>query len=449
MGVFWTVRTTKTSGMAPLQCRVQSTNPKVNFALATKISAEIKYFSGDGKEGRLLKYYKTDEGKILKDKLERIEAGINYYLDNGKAVTKEQAKKVIDSIVFEKEIKEKKEAALKRKLAKAEKTKMTFAKYREQYLKDIINGARATYKGTNFSAGTIESYTHCIDRLKKFDEYMHHQYDFMEIDMTYYRDFVAYLKQEDYGINSIGKTIKVIKTLMACADEDGYEVNQAYLKKNFKAPSFDADSIYLTKEDLDAIRKVDLSGLNKSYTHARDMFFVGLWTAQRVSDYLDIKKEDIQEAEVIQTDANGQKVKKTIMTVAVVQKKTGKKVVIPCSSELVSIIKKYDGNLPKIDEQYINIYMKKIGEKAGLVEQIDIRSTKGGSLSSKKMAKHQLIQTHTARRTGATLMYLSGMSVFDICKITGHSNIKTLERYIKADELETVKKITDAYDYFD
>jgi hypothetical protein len=45
-------------------------------------------------------------------------------------------------------------------------------------------------------------------------------------------------------------------------------------------------------------------------------------------------------------------------------------------------------------------------------------------------------------------MYLSGMNVYDICKITGHSNIKTLERYIKADELETVKRITETYDYF-
>ncbi|MDO4736069.1 MAG: tyrosine-type recombinase/integrase, partial [Bacteroidia bacterium] len=62
--------------------------------------------------------------------------------------------------------------------------------------------------------------------------------------------------------------------------------------------------------------------------------------------------------------------------------------------------------------------------------------------------KWKLIQTHTARRTGATLMYLSGMDVYDICKITGHSSVKTLERYIKASELETVRKITQEYDYF-
>ena len=45
-------------------------------------------------------------------------------------------------------------------------------------------------------------------------------------------------------------------------------------------------------------------------------------------------------------------------------------------------------------------------------------------------------------------MYLSGMNVYDICKITGHSSITMLEKYIKADGLETVKKMAENYDYF-
>ena len=92
--------------------------------------------------------------------------------------------------------------------------------------------------------------------------------------------------------------------------------------------------------------------------------------------------------------------------------------------------------------------MKEIGRKAGLTELIEITSTKGGNITKTKIEKCELIQTHTARRTGATLMYLSGMNVYDICKITGHSNIKMLEKYIKADSLETVKKMTEDYDYF-
>ena len=54
-----------------------------------------------------------------------------------------------------------------------------------------------------------------------------------------------------------------------------------------------------------------------------------------------------------------------------------------------------------------------------------------------------------SRRTGATLMYLAGMDIYDIMKITGHSTPMMLNKYIKADQLEVVEKITDKYDYSD
>ena len=63
--------------------------------------------------------------------------------------------------------------------------------------------------------------------------------------------------------------------------------------------------------------------------------------------------------------------------------------------------------------------------------------------------KWQQVHSHTARRTGATLMYLSGMEIFDIMKITGHCTPAMLKKYIKADELEVVvDKIMGKYDYF-
>ena len=66
-----------------------------------------------------------------------------------------------------------------------------------------------------------------------------------------------------------------------------------------------------------------------------------------------------------------------------------------------------------------------------------------------KKPKYELVHTHTARRTGATLMYLSGMDVYDIIKITGHTSPVMLRKYIKADKLEVIEKITEKYNYFD
>ena len=36
-----------------------------------------------------------------------------------------------------------------------------------------------------------------------------------------------------------------------------------------------------------------------------------------------------------------------------------------------------------------------------------------------------------------------------VCRGPGHSDVQTLLRYIRADELETFKKVTEHYDYFD
>ena len=130
------------------------------------------------------------------------------------------------------------------------------------------------------------------------------------------------------------------------------------------------------------------------------------------------------------------------------QQKTGAKVAVPCSPELIGILEKYNYDIPRLSDQNINDNIKEIARMAGLNEKIAITSTKGGKPVTETFEKWQLVHSHTARRTGATLMYLSGMEIFDIMKITGHSTPAMLKKYIKADELEVVDKIMGKYDYF-
>ena len=89
------------------------------------------------------------------------------------------------------------------------------------------------------------------------------------------------LKGINYSINSIGKVMKTLKTLFKCAEEDGHPVHPAYKTSAFKATRIDVDSIYLTKDELEAINKVDLSNMSAGYELARDIFMIGVWTAQR------------------------------------------------------------------------------------------------------------------------------------------------------------------------
>lgn len=266
--------------------------------------------------------------------------------------------------------------------------------------------------------------------------------------MKFYYEYTAYLKSKNYSVNSIGKCIKELKTMLRSAESEGYNVNPRYKDKKFKGVRIDVDSIYLTKADLNKIMKADISRYGIGHQQARDIFMVGVWTAQRVSDYNYISKENIKRHS-IKKNINGSVICKEFMTVEIRQRKTGAKVSIPISSELNKIFMRYNYELPHLEEQVINRYIKDICKLAGLNELIEIQNTKGGTLKKEFKHKWELVHTHTARRTGATLMYLAGMDYYDIMRITGHTSPTMLKKYIKVDSLEVADKITDKYTYFD
>lgn len=196
------------------------------------------------------------------------------------------------------------------------------------------------------------------------------------------------------------------------------------------------NQVALTRSELDAIQAVDLSGMPLGYTIARDLFMIGVLTAQRVSDYNHIRKEDIE------TDGQGR------VFVNIKQQKTGALVSVPCNKELRAILEKYDYQPPTLAEQNINKHIKTIARLAGITQEVETTSTRGGVKTTQLIEKCELCGTHTARRTGATLLYLAGVDTYDIARITGHRSISQLLEYIKADQLQVRTKIADKYDIF-
>lgn len=265
--------------------------------------------------------------------------------------------------------------------------------------------------------------------------------------------------EKNYSVNSVGKCISNLKVVMNAARSEGYHNNNITAEKKFKSTRVEVDAIYLTKEDLEKICAVDLSKEEPTFALARDIFMVGCWTAQRVSDYNNIKKEDFESYTrkfvVEQEDPKNPGKKKDVVKTEEVtylnvrQQKTGAKVAVPVSSQLKEIMERYDYQLPHYSEQTLNEKIKYVGKKAGIDDMIEIATTKGGVLKSEKFHKYELITSHTARRTGATLMYLAGLDIYDIMKITGHASPQMLRKYIRADALQVVDKIKGKYNYFD
>ena len=310
---------------------------------------------------------------------------------------------------------------LKRKLIPGT---VTLNGYIKQFLIDIKSGHTETANKTKFKYSTIRSFEGLQQQFDKFQKEKGKLYDFADITMDFYDDFVRYFNDKQYSPNSIGKHIKSLKIVMHRAKDEGLHTNSEIDRKKFKAINAEVQEIYLTEKDIEKLLSLDLSK-NKLYDSIRDIFLVGYFTAQRFSDYSRISKDNIRPLN------SGGKV------IDLIQQKTGERVVIPVRPELDKILKKYDYNLPKSFEQKVNENIKKIALLAKIEETVIIEKTEGGLKIKRPKSKASLIKTHTARRSGATNLYLAGIPTIDIMKLTGHKTEKEFLKYIKVTKEQT------------
>ena len=270
-------------------------------------------------------------------------------------------------------------------------------------------------------------------RGKEYPKQPYKPLNFNDISIDTYNDFVQFFYSRNCGANYIGKHIKTFKTIMRQAREEGLHSNTEVERKAFKTISEEVESIYLTEAELKKIYELDLSD-NKHLQEVRDVFLAGCYTAQRYSDYSKINKSNIKVM-------GGKKV------IEIVQQKTGEKCLIPIRPELEAILKRYDYTLPKTFEQKVNENIKKIGLKAKITEVVNVEKNQGGLNIKTKVKKCDLIKTHTARRTGCSLMYLAGIPTIDIMKISGHKTPNEFLKYIRISKEETAVTLA-SHPYF-
>ena len=457
-------------GLAQIFISIQDRKSKTHIRQATGLYINASIWEKRNDEKALDRYSKNEDIMRILNSATEIRRTIDGMFKNGTVLNANEVRELVREIVYREEMERERKEKEEAERQAAEKAKTTLVQFIDKYVTEIKSGARQTERGTNFSPNTVRSVKQALVQFQRFCKYKKKEYNFGDIDMQFYHDFTSYLKaeikdkkgivlKEAYNVNTTGKCIRTLKNILSIAESEGLHSNSIWKDKKFKGTRIETESIYLTREDLDKIMKADLSKHGIGHDQARDIFMVGVWTAQRVSDYNYITKEQIYThtkrwIEDVPDPENPGQTKaeirtKEIMYISLIQKKTGAQVSIPVSSELKGILEKYDYCLPHLEDQVINRYLKDICKEAGLTESVEILETKGGTPVRNRYPKWDLVHTHTARRTGATLMYLSGMDLYDIMKITGHTTPVMLKKYIKADKLDIIEKITDKYNYFD
>jgi len=237
--------------------------------------------------------------------------------------------------------------------------------------------------------------------------------DFDSISKDFYITFTDYLKAENLKPNTIGSHIKRIKRLMNEANEDKLTTNQEHRAIGFKVLKEDADTIYLTEDDITALYnlKIDDSRMRK----IRDLFVLNCHTGLRHSDWPKVTLENINENKLY-----------------LKTQKTNEPVIIPVHPIILEIINRYGEayNIPT--NQEANRVLRWVGEYA-----VAKKITKGN------LDKWLQIRTHTARRSFATNAYISGVPMLSIMQITGHRTTQSFLRYIRITKLENAMKLKD------
>ncbi|MBV5313198.1 MAG: site-specific integrase [Prolixibacteraceae bacterium] len=393
------------------------------------------YLKNNATEGVAMTEEEIQQAAIIDNKLTKYKtktAGIfNYFTYQGIQPTKELIQTEYDK-EFRPNPPEKKPK---------EPEKINLNQYIQKFISDIQTGIRTTEDKTRYTAGTIKNYLGfqsqfnefqldprdrptATERKKRKDtdktkepKYRIKNIDFKDITNIFYDQYVAFFNQKNYSPNTTGRHIKALKVIMRAAAEDGLHENKEIERKNFKVITTEVHPVYLTAKELENVYNLDLSD-NKTLDIARDIFLIGCYTAQRFSDYSRINSQHIKEV-------------KGGKFIELIQKKTGERVTIPVRPELETILKKYDYNPPHTHEQKANERIKLVCEKAGIKELIEIEEIRGGLKVTQRKSKHELIKTHTARRTGATLMFLAGIPSISIMKITGHKTEREFLKYIR------------------
>jgi integrase len=367
------------------------------------------FFSYDGKRLKLSTgetisptYWNSENQRVRKNYTGSTE--INFCLEK----LDEDVKKIYRNLVASGSVRT--NEIIKEKLLADEYNKkkevVTLFSFVDDYIKSIASLRKSS---------SIVVYKNVIKTLKEYKTFSQKRIDFDTISLDFYNDYSNYLiTEKKFKVNTIGKHFKTLKTFLNEATERGLNTRRDFQSKKFKVVQEDIDSIYLSENEIDQLYKLDLSK-KKSFERVRDLFIIGCFTGLRFSDFSQLKPENIE---------NGK--------IKIRTQKTNSTVIIPVHPRVDEIMAKYNKMLPEaISNQKMNEYLKLIGKDAKLNEKVQKIEFMDGKRKIEFVHKHDLISTHTARRSFATNLFKAGFPAIAIMKITGHKTDKAFMKYIR------------------
>ena len=436
------IRSKKTEGKAELHTLIRCGSKPTHFNLLMQVDIK-KWLEASKTERKKANFL---DGMNYTHKIQEIEKGLKV-LKRYHTCTKEEVEKLIENTVLH----ETREEMIKREETKSKlesERRKAFKVYVQNYIKEMKCGQRRTIKNKLYAKSTIFHWKQVVDKVLDFHKT--HPFTWDDINQSLIGMFITYLEKDELSKTNIQKLMKDFKKLVRDAEMEGIHENFRARSLNYTMEVRESDKstqIYLTTEELQGLYDMELCGTDEL---VRDIFLIGCYIGQRVSDYGRI------EPEWFDTTRNGVKV------IRIKQKKTGHDVCVPIlGNQLKTLLEKYDYRVPKISEAEMNRRIKDICERLSVSipslaekEKTTLKKHEKNALYTNKdggrklfeinekgeciKPKWAMVASHTARRTCITNMYLAkkadGSPKYTLAQrmsVSGHKTESQYVNYIK------------------
>jgi len=210
-------------------------------------------------------------------------------------------------------------------------------------------------KQIKFTQNTIDKYQYFLNNLEDFQKHLNKKVKINDVNLRFASKLEDYLKTtKKQSINTVGRELKRLKTIIREADFQGLPVDKNY--NAIKGYEDETVVVFLTFEEIDRVINTDMP--EKNLEIAKDWLVIGCYTAQRISDLFRMRESKIK-------NINGMSI------IEIKQFKTKKFVSVPIHYKVEDVLRKYDGGFPpnisdneKSNRTNLSKLMKKVCEIA-------------------------------------------------------------------------------------
>ena len=299
---------------------------------------------------------------------------------------------------------------------RAKKKEITIFTHIDEFIKEVG-------RLNDWTISTVEKFEALKNHMKAFNPHL--KYD--NLNESGLLSFVDYLKNVPITTDINGmrnSTIKnrlsFLKWFLRWATNKGYNTETAFLTFNPKLKTAQKQVVFLEWDELLHVYNFEFPE-NKNYlTRVRDVFCFSCFTGLRYSDVANLKRSNVFKKYISLTSI------KDVDNLRIELNKYSKAILEKYKNENSP----YNMALPVISNQRMNEYLKEMGKLCELNTPISEVYYKGNVRIENVSPKHELLSTHTARRTFISNALMKGIPVDVVMKWTGHSDYDAMKPYI-------------------